>query len=100
MMMPPGAPPGLAPGGPPPGLAALIAHAQASGPGDADDKGPVRDGGLGVLQDIITDFPRLLHALSDPADVQLATQALHILTKVQQALMSRGGGNGPSPPGQ
>ena len=87
--MPPGAPPGLAPGGPPPGLAALIAHAQAAGPGDADDRGVAKDGGLSVLQDLITDFPKLLHALSDPADVAMATQALHLLTKVQQALMGR-----------
>ncbi len=98
MMMPPGAPPGLAAGGPPPGLAALIAHAQAGGQAGGQDS---QDAGLGMLQGIISDFPKLLHALSDPADVQMATQALHILTKVQQSLMGRqGASGGPSAQGQ
>jgi len=85
-------------GAPPPGLAALIA---AHGGGDADDSGPPsNDGGLKCLQDMITDFPRLLHELTDPGDVQMATRALHMLTQIQQSLMGRQGGNGSSPSGQ
>jgi hypothetical protein len=87
-------------GGIPPGLAALIAAHQGGG-GDADDQaqgGYPNDGGLQCLQDVITDFPRLLHELTAPADVQAATQALAILTKIQTSLMQNSGASGgPSP---
>ena len=76
------------PGGPPPGLMQLIAASQQGG--QDPDEGSANDGGLSALQDVITDMAKLLHALTDPQDVAMATQAMGILTKVQQRLMSQG----------
>lgn len=82
MMMPQGAPPGLQ---------ALL------GGGQPDQGGASQDGGLSCLQDVIQGFPKLLHELSDPADVRDATKALAVLTSVQHRLMtSQGASSGPS----
>ena len=87
------------PAGVPPGLMQLIQQSQ--GAGQEDDSGPA-DGGLSALQDVITDMAKLLHELTDPADVAAATQAMHILTKIQARLMAQGQGasGGPSAQGQ
>ena len=87
------------PGGPPPGLMQLIAQSQG---GQDQDEGSANDGGLSALQDVITDMAKLLHELTDPADVAAATQAMHILTKIQARLMAQGQGasGGPSAQGQ
>ena len=88
------------PGGPPPGLMQLIAASQQGGQPD-DDSGS-NDGGLSALQDVITDMAKLLHQLTDPGDVAAATQAMHILTKIQARLMAQGQGasSGASAQGQ
>lgn len=55
---------------------------------------------LKVLQDCIQKLPEVLSALPDPQDVQDATQALLILTKVQTRLMNKQGGQGAAQAGQ
>ena len=89
------------PGGPPPGLMQLIAQSQGGQQGPDDDQYP-NDGGLSCLQDLITDAAKCIHELTDPQDVAMVTQALHLLTKVQSRLMSQGqgAGNGAASQGQ
>ena len=78
----------------PPQLAALLQGQQ-----DPDANNPQDE--LGALQDVITDLHQLLPVLKDPSDVQIATQCLLGLAKIQQRLMSQqqGGPNGPQPQG-
>lgn len=88
------------PQGGPAGLMQLIAASQQGG--QPDDSGAAQDGGLGALQDLITDAAKCIHELTDPQDVAQVTQALAILTKVQHRLMSQGPGasGGPASQGQ
>jgi hypothetical protein len=60
-------------------------------PGEAPDK----EDPLDVLQECIQALPGLLNALPDPQDVQDATQALLILSRIQTRLMSKQQSSGP-----
>ena len=81
---------GLLPGGgpapTPPGM----------GPTEPDQD----DGGLSCVQDTINYFPKLLHELSDPTDVQDAVKALQLLVGIQKRLMTGSGQGGPQPQSQ
>lgn len=80
-------------GAPPPGLAALLAGAGGGQPPDNEQAEPAtQDGGLGALQEIIEDFPALLAAMPDPKHVDMAVQAMRILTTIQRDLMGAQGG--------
>lgn len=68
------------------GLSELM---QGAAPPDTDDSGPKDP--LSSLQDVIEEFPPLLHALQDPADVDMAVQALKLLTAVQKRIMTSQG---------
>lgn len=84
----------MGPGAPPPGLAALLAGAGQGGGGpEEQQEGSVQDGGLSALQEMIEDFPALLAALPDPKHVDLAVQAMRILTTIQRDLMGAQGGS-------
>jgi hypothetical protein len=85
-------------GGPPPELAAMLAERMAGGappeammgPPGAPPDGPPDQ--LQALQQVIGDLHQLLVTLQDPADVQAATQALGVLTRIQQRQMAQAQG--------
>lgn len=83
----------LSQGATPPGLAALLAGQGAGGlPQGADPSQAPPDGGLEALQNIIEEFPALLTAMPDPKHVDMAVQAMRILTTIQRDLMGAQGG--------
>lgn len=75
-----------------PGLAALVQHI----PPDPDASSDTGQGDLATLQDVIDDFPKLLHALKNGDDVHDAVTALRLLTGIQKRLM----GGAPGGPAQ
>lgn len=90
-MLPPHPPlqgPPPLPGQIPPGLAQLLHGAPP--PDAAPAKSPLK-----ALQDVIEEFPPLLHALTDPGDVHACSQAFTTLLAVQKRLMQQGPGSGP-----